>query len=193
MEFFWRGGAGREVIAAFPGAWNPPTRAHVAMAEAALAHAPEVVLVIARAMPHKTFEGPPFDRRVAWLRALCVSRPGISAAVADSGLFLGIARELRDAAGAGRVLLVCGRDAAERIVNWDYGPEYPAIEDQLKEFELLVAPRCGPYEPPEALRTRVHRLELPPEWSNASSSGVRLLRELGQPWRHLVPPEIGEF
>lgn len=192
MEFLWRGGAGGVVVAVFPGAWNPPTRAHLAMAEAALAHAPEVILVIARAMPHKAYEDPPFNRRAAWLRAICRSRAGFSAAVTEGGLFLEMAREARAATGAARVLVVCGRDAAERAVNWDYGGG-PAIGEQLEEFELLVAPRGGPYEPPPALAARIHRLELPGGWEDVSSTEVRRRHARGESWRELVPEEMGEL
>lgn len=189
MEFLWRGGAGGEAVAVLPGAWNPPTLAHVAMAEAALRHAPEVVLAVARAMPHKGYEGPSLEQRAAWLRAICAARRGFSAAVAEGGLFIEIAREARAATGASRVLLVCGRDAAGRIVNWDYGAG-PTIGRQLEEFELLVAPRGGPYTPPPALAARIHALELPRQWEDVSSSGVRARRARGEPWRQLVPAEV---
>jgi len=190
MEFLARAHPARDAIALFPGAWNPPTRAHVAMAEAALAHAPEVVLVLARAMPHKLYEGTSFDQRSAWLRSLCAPRPGLSAAISDGGLFLDIAREARTATGCPRIFLVCGRDAAERIIHWDYGPDVPSFTEQLKEFELLAAPRLGPFIPPPQLAHRIHPLDLPPEWEDVSSTAVRLRQALGQPWTHLVPEEI---
>jgi nicotinic acid mononucleotide adenylyltransferase len=193
MEFLWRGDARGGTLALFPGAWNPPTHAHLAMAGAALAFAPEVALVLARAMPHKSYEGPSFDQRAAWLRALCASRPGLSAAATDGGLFLDIAREARAATGASRILLVCGRDAAERIVNWDYGPGIPPIAQQLDEFELLVAPRNGPFQPPPELAPRIHLLHLAPEWEHVSSTAARLQRTAGSAWDHLVPAEIQDF
>lgn len=192
MEFLCRGGEGGEAVAVFPGAWNPPTLAHMAMAEAALRYAPEVVLAMARAMPHKDYDGPPFEQRAEWLRAICAARRGFSAAVTAGGLFIEMAREARAATGAARVLLVCGRDAAERIVNWDYGAG-PSIERQLEEFELLVAPRGGAYSPPPALAARIHPLELPRDWEDVSSSSVRARRERGEPWRQFVPAEVTEF
>lgn len=192
MEFLWRGGEGGEAVAVFPGAWNPPTLAHMAMAEAALEHAPEVVLVMARAMPHKDYDGPPFEQRAEWLRAICATRRGFSAAVTSGGLFIEMAREARAATGAARVLIVCGRDAAERAVNWDYGAG-PPIEQQLEEFELLVAPRGGYFRPPAALAARIHVLELAPEWEDISSSEVRARRARGESWRELVPAEVTDF
>jgi nicotinic acid mononucleotide adenylyltransferase len=50
-------------IALFPGAWNPPTVAHLAIARAALNYADEVVWLLPRAFPHKTFDGANFEQR----------------------------------------------------------------------------------------------------------------------------------
>jgi nicotinic acid mononucleotide adenylyltransferase len=84
---------------------------------------------------------------------------------------------------------LCGRDAAERIVNWDYRDE-PPIERQLDEFELLVAPRGGVYVPPPALASRIAALAVGEEFSALSSSEVRRRIRGGEPWRHLVPETI---
>jgi nicotinic acid mononucleotide adenylyltransferase len=190
MEFLWRGarpGAAR--IALLAGAFNPPTRAHMALARAALDYAPEVVFVLPRAFPHKPWEGTDPARRLEWLVKLCHSAGGLSAAAADGGLFLEIARECRQATRAGRVLLACGRDTAERIVGWDYA-DGPSIEDQLEEYELLVAPRQGFYVPPPALAEKVHALRLAGDYDEASSTAVREAIVAGRHWGHLVPDEI---
>jgi hypothetical protein len=79
-----------------------------------------------------------------------------------------------------------GSDAADRIVNWDYGYE-GAFEQQLKVFELLVAARQGSYEPPPFLRPYVHSLEMPEALDWVSSSEVRRRIRTGEHWRDLVP------
>ena len=67
---------------------------------------------------------------------------------------------LREAYGeAPELTFLCGRDAAERIVNWDYG-QPGAFLKMLNEFDMLVASRNGDYAPPAALRHRIHALEL---------------------------------
>jgi nicotinic acid mononucleotide adenylyltransferase len=186
MEFVRRGRPARAVLALFPGAWNPPTRAHEAMAHAALAVAEEVVWVLARAMPHKEMEGASFETRVRWMVWMASRHERFSAALSEGGLFVEMAREARAATGAGRVLVVCGRDAAERIVTWDYGTGEP-IERQMEDFELLVAPRGGWYEPPERLAAGVHRLDLPAEFEEVSSTEVRRRMAAGEDWAELVP------
>ncbi|MBI5280689.1 MAG: hypothetical protein HY858_03325 [Candidatus Solibacter usitatus] len=185
MEFLHRARPGASSLALLPGAWNPPTRAHLAMARAALAWVDDAVLLLPRVFPHKEFEGPDLHRRAHWLEA-CARGEQLSAAVTEGGLFIDMARECRAATGAARVFLVCGRDAAERIIGWDYGPQR-GIARQLEEFELLVAPRNGPYVPPPALAARIHSLALGEGWLDVSSSAVRELIRRGEPWTHLTP------
>lgn len=180
----------RGVTALLPGAWNPPTSAHVAMARAALRAADCAVLVLPRRFPHKQLEGAPFELRAEWLKRIAGSEAGLAAAVSEGGLFIEMAREAR-AAGARRVCVVCGSDAAERIVNWDYG-DGDSIERQLEEYELLVAPRPMLFVPPAALSGRIHLLELAAEWQDVSSTEVRRRIGAGERWEHLVPGEIVE-
>src|SRR5215472_1596729 len=149
-------------LAILAGAFNPPTRAHLAMAEAALSHVDEVLFALPRGFPHKEYTGPGFETRVELLRAALSGHARFSLAVTEGGLFCEIADEAREVYGAGTELfLLCGRDAAERIVGWDYG-EGDRIEKQLESFELLVAARGGIYEPPPQIRHRVHSLPIPP-------------------------------
>ena len=189
MEFVARGLSTPGPLVLFPGAWNPPTRAHLAMAGAALAHASEVVFVLARAMPHKPLDRPGFQQRLDWLLTLSAADPRYSVALSGGGLFAQIARECRDLTGAERLFILCGRDAAERIVSWTY-PEDDPIERQLEDFELLVAPRGGAYQPPAHLVKRIHALALPGSWEHVSSTDVRRRRAEGLPWEHLVPELI---
>lgn len=188
MEILWSGGAGWGTVALLPGAWNPPTLAHLAMAEAALAWAETAVLVLPRVFPHKREEGAPLAQRAEWLVEVARRRPGVAVAWSDGGLFIEMAREAR-ALGARRVLLACGRDAAERIVGWNYGPE-DSIARQLAEYELLVAPRQGAYVAPADLAARIHTLPLGDGWHEVSSSEVRARLAAGQEWASLVPEEI---
>ncbi|MBI4890051.1 MAG: hypothetical protein HY821_05445 [Acidobacteria bacterium] len=188
MEFLHGGGA--KSVALLAGAWNPPTVAHVAMGRAALKWAERVVLAIPRALPHKAYAGVAFERRMEWIRKVAAGEEGFAAAVTEGGLFVEMAREAR-AAGAERVFLVCGRDAAERIVGWNYGVGAGIVE-QMTEYELLVADRCGSYEAPAELAPRVHRMELGMDWEEVSSTLVRERIERSEEWTSLVPAAIGE-
>ncbi len=189
MEFVLGGAAAS--VALLPGAWNPPTLAHLALARAALNWADRTVFVLPRRFPHKEFEDVPAAERLLWLGTLAKSEPRFSVALSDGGLFIEMAREAR-ACGASRVFLVCGSDAAERIAGWDYGPD-DSIELQLDEYELLVAPRGGIYAPPAHLSPRIHALDLGPEWCDVSSSEVRRRIRVGEAWLDLVPGEIAEL
>jgi nicotinic acid mononucleotide adenylyltransferase len=186
MEFIRGGAAG--AVALLPGAWNPPTCAHTAMAEAALDWADRAILVLPRIFPHKPLEGAPFAVRAKWLALMAQGDPRLGAAVSDGGLFIEMAREVR-AAGAESVYLVCGRDAAERITGWDYSVG-AGMEEQLNEYQILVAPRQGDFQPELTLASRIHTLRMGPEWHDVSSSEVRRRIEAGEAWRHLVPESI---
>ncbi len=190
LEFLQPGTARPARVAVFPGAYNPPTLAHVEIARAASAWADEVVWVIPRAFPHKAFDGAPFAARCAMLAELTNAYPGFSAAIADGGLYAEMADEAQAHFGsAAEIALVCGRDAAERIETWDYGQ--PGFVDRMLErYRLLVATRGGEYAPPEKHRHRITTLELEPAHNLISSTEVRRRIEQGGNWRELVPPAI---
>lgn len=175
-----------------PGSFNPPTLAHLALAKAALTALDEVLLVLPRSFPHKHYSGATFEQRCGMLRRLVKAEAGLSAAVSDGGLFLDIAREGREILDPSPALVfVCGRDAAERILNWDYG-DLTSNEEVLESFELWVAGRHGSYEPAPALRRRVRSLAVPGDWDGVSASEVRRRITDGEPWEHLVPEAIVE-
>ncbi len=183
---------GGPTLVLFPGAWNPPTLAHLALARAAAELHGPVAFVIPREFPHKPFTGPSLEERLEWLARLAPRVPRCGIAVSDGGLFIEMAREARAAMPATqRILLLCGRDAAERIVAWPY-EEGAKIERQLDEYELLVAPRRGPYTPPALLASRIQALPMPPGWDDVSSTDVRERIARGEPWESLVPEEIRE-
>lgn len=189
MEFFRRAEARGDAAVLFPGAFNPPTRAHLALAGAALAWAPEVVFVLPRRFPHKDYEGPTFDERLELLLRATADDPAFSVAGSSAGLFIDIARAARSADPAlQRLLILCGRDAAERIVSWDYG-DPAALARHLDEYELLVAPRAGAYEPPPALARRIHPLEID-GCDEVSATEVRDRIRRGLPVDTLVPASI---
>ena len=177
-------------LAILAGAFNPPTRAHLAMAEAALSVVDEVLFALPRAFPHKEYTGWEFETRLALLRAALAGNPRFSLASTEGGLFVKIAEEARSVYGAGTELfLLCGRDTAERIVGWDYG-DGDSIQKQLESFKLLVGRRGGEYEPPAGIRNRVRLLDLPPGLDEVSSSELRRRMQAGEPWRHLAPESI---
>ena len=189
MEFVLRRKPARNRLAVFPGAFNPPTRAHEAMAMAALSHADEVVLTLSTRMPHKAMDPAEVEQRLVWMRLLAEADTRISVALCEAGLFVDMAREARCAAGVEQVSIVCGRDAAERAISWDYG-DAPGFAEQLTEFTLLVAPRLGQVEICPTLAERIVHLDLEEQFQLLSSTEARQRIEAGERWEDLVPARI---
>ena len=178
MRFIVRAGAPRR-LGILAGAFNPPTIAHVALVEAARDHVDEVVCVLPRAFPHKPYTGATLAERIEMIEAIAWPDLPLSIAITDGGLLIEIARECRAAYGAEvELLFICGRDAAERIVNWDYG-EPNAIDRMFEEFGLLVAARGGEYVPPPNLSACIRALSANPAIDTISSTEIR---ERIQPW-----------
>ena len=171
--------------------------AHLALAEAALTVVDEVVFVLPRRFPHKTYFGASFTQRVELLGLALGGESRFSVAACEGGLFAEIAQECRQAYGDDvQLSILCGRDAAERVANWDYGSP-AAFQEMLQKFDLLVAARSGEYCPPDSLAAYCVRLELNGDFDHVSASEVRTRIGNGEPWEHLVPPavrrRVGEF
>jgi len=190
VKFYHRsGGKGAKRVGILAGSFNPPTIAHLELAHAAAAHVDEVVCVLPKVFPHKEYFGASLEERVDLLRSAGLAVPH-AIAVSEQGLFIDIARECREHYGTeANLYFLCGRDAAERIMTWDYG-RHGVVEEMLSEFQLLVAPRGGTYRAPAKLRHRVHHLGMGKEHSHVSSTEVRERIALGKPWEHLVPGPI---
>jgi nicotinate-nucleotide adenylyltransferase len=177
-------------IAILPGSFHPPTVAHLGLGSLALTYADAVLFTLPRAFPHKSYEAVPLEERLRLLHLCLRGEPRFYAAVTAGGLFIDMAREARQEIPAAReILLVCGRDAAERIVGWNYDREH-SIEQQLEEYSLLVAGRQGSFIPPERLSHRVVPLDANGVWDDISSTRVREAITTGGPWRSLVPAAI---
>jgi nicotinic acid mononucleotide adenylyltransferase len=162
----------------------------MALARAALRCVDEVVFVLPRVFPHKGYEGATFEQRVEMLGAALADEPRVSIASTERGLFIDIATECKADYGSEVALsFLCGRDAAERIVNWDYGRP-GAIDEMLEVFSLLVACRGGEYVPPAALAQRIAALALSEDVDRVSATEVRTRIREGRPWRNLVPEAI---
>jgi nicotinate-nucleotide adenylyltransferase len=187
MVFFRRAEGTPGRLAILSSAFHPVTRAHMALAQAALTRACEVLFVLPRVQPHKSYDDVILEDRLRIVLAATAHDPRFSVAVSDGGLFIEIARECRPHYPPNvQLAFVCGADTAERILNWDYG-EPGAVAKQLEEFELWVADRGVRFEPPQAYRDRVSRLEIPPAMQTISSTEVRRRIAAGQDWQSLVP------
>ena len=177
-------------LGVLPGSFNPPTVAHLALARAALHVVEEVVFVLPRSFPHKQYEGTTLEQRIELLVHALAAQPRFSVAITEGGLFIEIARECRAAYGDNvAISFLCGRDAAERIASWNYG-RADAWAEMLREFDLLVAPRAGDYQPGAGQLGSFRQIEIDPRCELVSATEVRRRIALGEPWTHLVPEEI---
>jgi nicotinate-nucleotide adenylyltransferase len=177
-------------LGVLPGTFNPPTRAHLALAHAALAHCDEILFVLPRALPHKNYAGVGFDDRMGLLERAVSTHPQFAAAASGGGLFHEIAAECREAYGRHvDIAFLCGRDAAERIVTWKYQRD-EMLAEMFEQFSLLVARRQGEYVPPHHLASRIRCLEIEEGWDAVSATEVRERIAAGADWHHLVPPAI---
>lgn len=189
MKFHWRSTARPRTLGVLAGSLNPPTIAHEELVYAAGFHVDDVLCVVPAVFPHKEYFGATLDQRLELLVAARLMPP-CSFATSENGLFIDIARECREHYGPGTQLyFVCGRDAAERILTWDYGRP-GVVEEMLREFQLLVAARAGEFQPPAEFQHRIHPLALRGGHDRVSSTDVRERIVRGEPWEHLVPELI---
>jgi nicotinic acid mononucleotide adenylyltransferase len=193
MEFFHRAPGAPVRLGILPGAFNPVTTAHMALAEAGLGRVDEVLFVLPRELPHKEFTGASFAQRMEMLRLALKGKSAFSLASSEGGLFLEIAAECRREYGAGvRLWFLCGRDAAERIAAWDYG-EAGAFTGMLRGFGLLVAGRRGSYAPPAGFGEAIRGLELAGGHDAVSATAVRQGIARGERGELMVPAAAREM
>ena len=175
-----------------PGAFNPVTNAHIALAEASIEQhrLDQIIFLLPQVFPHKTYIGASFEERLMLLKAALSGEPLCAIASSDRGLFIEIAEAVRNDCGTGaEIYLICGRDAAERIVNWDYG-DGPDLAKQLRQFQMLVGSRGEAFRIPAPYQGRIHEVELPPELSEVSATEVRRALSRNEAWEHLVPAAV---
>ena len=190
LEFFRRAAGEPRRLGVLSAGFNPPTRAHLVLAGAALSIVDEVLFVLPREFPHKSYETAGFAQRIEMLLAATAGQPQYSVGSSEGGLFVEIAAECREAYGdATALVFICGRDAAERVLNWDYGQ--PGFSKRMLEgFEMAVAPRGGEFQPPEGTHTRIRTLRVDRDVAHISATEVRERARSGEPWEHLVPAGI---
>jgi len=191
LEFYRRSALKPASLGILAGSFNPPTIAHLELARAASARIDEILFVLPRQFPHKDYFGATLEQRLEMLDSMGFESP-YSIAVAERGLFIDIARELRPHyASDADLFFICGRDAAERILTWDYGRP-GVVEEMMREFGLLVAERAGRLHAPAGFPHRIHDLVIGGEHGRVSSTEVRRRIARGEPWEDLVPESIVE-
>ena len=172
------------MIAVYPGSFDPPTSAHVTLAQAAVEQAgiTRVDLVLSRRPLGKgNRSGPTVEQRAEILRRVAVAVPWLRVGVVDARLIVDIAQ--------GYDAVVMGADKWSQVVDpaW-YGGSAAARDAALARLpRLLVAPRAG--EHPSVVTgaagvvAAVTTLDVPPEVADVSSTRARAGHH------HLMLPE----
>lgn len=152
-------------VGVYPGSFNPPTSAHMAIAEAALAHhrLDRIDLMVSRtALAKEDVVHPRFDHRVEVLRQAASEHGRLGVQVTDAQLLVDIA--------SGYDVLIVGADKWVQIQDpiW-YEGDLGARDAAMAALPALaVAPRDGVATPPDITLTVDGRLT-----EGISSTGAR--------------------
>jgi hypothetical protein len=125
------------VIGAYPGTFDPPTIAHLAIAEAAHRQCGlDRLDLVVNAMPIGKAGAQPVDGRIALLDAVAASRPWLAVARTEHRLLADIA--------AGYDVLVLGADKWAQVVDPGYYASVAERDAAVARLpRLAVAPRGG--------------------------------------------------
>jgi nicotinate-nucleotide adenylyltransferase len=182
-------------------AFNPITRAHVALAQSAVDHYQlhEVLFVLPITQPHKTIHDAPLEARLRMIELAVRGSSVFSIGTCTHGLFVDICRAAASAyPPQTRLWFISGRDAAERILTWPYPDPAKALGELFAQAELLVADREGTFVLPDTATVRgyaghVHHLPLPAEFSHVSATEIRTRLAKGEDVSELVPPPVLDY
>jgi nicotinate-nucleotide adenylyltransferase len=191
------GAAGLRRIGLFGGSFDPPHRAHVALARSALDGfgLDEVRWIPAGRPWQKTRVITPAADREAMVRLAIAGEPcfvldRIELERAGPSYTLDTVRALQAAPGASQVgewVLLIGADQYAGLHTWQDWPEL------LSRVTLAVANRPGPVPAPHPdVQRHPHRV-LPLAMLDISSTDVRERIARGAPIDDLVPPEVARY
>ena len=197
-------------LAILPAAFNPPTRAHVGLANAALATGAFDRLLFAlsmRTVNKERSEGASLDERLTMLRLLVQDNERLAAVLWNRGLYVDQAALAHQALAPAALTFVVGFDKILQILDPRYYADRDAALDRLFSLaRFLVAPRDGAgraeldalFARPEnrGYRSGVRYLPLltlDKEAQSLSSTRVRELLARGEDAARALPPRLVEF
>jgi hypothetical protein len=158
-------------VAAFPGSYNPPTVAHLAMAEATVRQCgvARVDLVLSRStLGKESVVRPTIDERASVLRAVAASRPWLGVVVTDAQLLADI--------GEGYQVLVLGADKWEQVMDpVFYGGSSAQRDAAVARLPRLAVARRGDRRLPFGPHVVVLDVERDDVSSTAARAGAREL------------------
>jgi nicotinic acid mononucleotide adenylyltransferase len=198
-----RGAPALGSIALLPGSFNPPTAAHLLLAERARREGFGCVLfVLARRTIDKEPSGMIPEDRLLALRFMA-QRAGMGVAVTSSGLYADMADAAATLFPQTEVAFLVGSDKVPQIFDDAYyGDRDAALDALFSRARLVVAPRTDDGQVARQVLARdenrawAHRvsiLPLHPAVSDLSSTRVRGMLQAGADPTGLVPSAVGTF
>lgn len=192
-------------LAVLPGAYNPPTRAHLTLAESARARGFEAVLFsLGTVTLNKPESGLGLEERIQLLAEIA-RESGFGVVLVNRGLYAEQAEALRRALrNIERLVFVIGMDKVSQIFDSRYYADRDrALSALFERAELLVAAR-GDLDhaalerllAQPAARPFAHRigwLELDPGVREVSSSAVRERLARGELASEWLPPAVDRY
>ncbi|HUP85399.1 MAG TPA: hypothetical protein VM143_07010 [Acidimicrobiales bacterium] len=156
-------------VGCYPGSFNPPTSAHLAVASAALAACglDRVDLVVSRvALAKETVSRPLLEDRLSVLQSVVASRPWLGLVVTDLQLLVDVS--------GGYDVLVLGADKWEHVLDLRFYAGSSSRRDAAVAAlpPLAIAPRSG-LEPAASWPAGATVLPLGEDHADVSSSAVR--------------------
>jgi len=182
-------------------AFNPITRAHLALAQSAYVHYQlhEVLFVLPITQPHKLIHDAAIEARLQMMSLAVQGAPAFSIGLCTHGLFIDICRAVALAySPQTRLWFISGRDAAERILTWPYADPAATLRTLFAQAELLVADREGAFALPDIPPVRehavhIHHLPLAGAYSHISATEIRTRLAKGEEVDELVPSPVWRY
>ena len=198
-----RGAPAFGALALLPGSFNPPTSAHLLLAERARREGFACVLfVLARSTVAKEQNGLISEDRLTALRFIA-QRAGMGVAICSAGLYADMADAAALLYPGTEIAVLVGSDKVAQIFDPSfYSDRDETLDELFTRARLIVAPRTDEgdrvreiLERPENQRWghRVSVLPLHPAVSDLSSTRVRGLLQSGAEPTGLVPSAVATF
>lgn len=192
-------------LAVLPGAFNPPTRAHLALARSARDQGFDgVLLSLGSVTVDKQETGLALEDRLALLERVTEHEPGLGVVVVNRGLYAEQAEAIFSAIpGIRDLAFVAGMDKLPQILDPRYYADFEAALTALfARARLLIAARGGEERDtferlladPVAFRfrERIDWLELDPRWRDVSATSIRDALQRGGDVSEWLPAEVEE-
>jgi nicotinic acid mononucleotide adenylyltransferase len=196
----------RSSLVVIPGAYNPPTRGHLALAEAARARGFDRVLFsLGTVTLDKPECGLALDERLHLLAEIAAGREGLGVVLHNRGLYAEQAEALlRVSPGMKCLTFVLGMDKIGQIFDPRYYRDFESSLALLFDrARLLVAPRGEldhaaltsllAAEPRRRYADRVDWLDLDPRWRALSATSVRERVARGEPADEWLPEPVARY